>query len=35
VTDEGGSLKIKRIEQFVDSKAYLDSLQAFAAAKAK
>jgi len=35
VTDEDGSLKIKQIEQFVDSKAYLDSLQAFAAAKAK
>jgi len=34
-TDEDGSLKIKKIEDFIDSKAYLDDMQAFAAAKAK
>ena len=35
VTDEDGSLKIKQGEEFVDSKAYLDTIQAFAAANAK
>ena len=35
VTDEDGSLKIKKIEEFIDSKSYLDSVQAFAAAKVK
>ena len=32
VTDEDGSLKIKRFEEFTDSKAYLDFAQAIAAA---
>jgi hypothetical protein len=32
VTDEGGSLKIKRFEEFTDSKSYLDFAQAVAAA---
>jgi len=35
VTDEDGSLKIKKIEEFIDSKTFLESMQAFAAAKAK
>lgn len=35
VTDEDGNLKIKQFEQFVDSKTYLDAMQAFAAAGAK
>lgn len=35
VADEDGSLKIKHLEGFTDSKAYLDSTQAIAAAKAK
>lgn len=35
VTDEDGSLKIKQIEEFTDSKAYLDYIQAIEAAKAK
>ena len=35
VTDEDGSLKIKQIEEFTDSKGYLDYIQAVAAAKAK
>jgi hypothetical protein len=35
VTDEDGSLKIKQIEEFTDSKSYLDFIQAIAAAKAK
>ena len=35
VTDDDGSLKIKQIEDFTDSKTYLDFVQAFAAAKAK
>ena len=35
VTDEDGSLKITRIEEFTDSKTYLDFVQAVAAAKAK
>jgi hypothetical protein len=33
VTDEDGSLKVKRMEEFTDSKAYLDFYQAVAAAK--
>ena len=33
VTDEDGSLKIKKIEEFTDSKAYLDFHQAIAAKK--
>jgi hypothetical protein len=33
VTDEDGSLKIKRTEEFTDSKVYLDFYQAIAAAK--
>jgi hypothetical protein len=32
--DEDGSLKIKQLEMFVDSKAYLDFFQAVAEAKA-
>ena len=36
VIDEGGGLKIKQIEEFTDSKAYLGGItQAIAAAKAK
>lgn len=35
VTDEEGNLKIKQIEEFVDSKAFLDFVQAVTAAKAK
>ena len=35
VTDEDGSLKIKLVEEFTDSKTYLDALEAVAAAKAK
>jgi len=36
VTDESGSLKIKQMEEFTDSKAYLGGItQAIAAAKAK
>ena len=35
VTDEDGSLKIKQIEDFIDSKSHLDFVQAVAAAKAK
>ena len=31
--DEDGNLKIKRDEEFTDSKAYLNALQAVAAAK--
>ena len=34
-TDEDGSLKVKQIEDFTDSKAYLDFVHAFAAEKAK
>jgi hypothetical protein len=34
VTDEDGSLKIKDLENFIDSKAYLDFSKAAAAAKA-
>jgi hypothetical protein len=35
VTDEDGSLEIKQIEEFTDSKAELDFIQAIAAARAK
>ena len=35
VTDEDGSLKIMQVEDFTDSKAYLDFIHAIAAAKAK
>jgi len=35
VTDEDGSLKIRQIEEFTDSKAHLDFAQAVAAIKAK
>jgi hypothetical protein len=35
VTDEDGSLKIKQLEEFTDSKAELDFVQAIAAARAK
>ena len=35
VTDEEGSLKINLVEEFTDSKAYLDAIDAVAAAKAK
>jgi hypothetical protein len=34
VTDEDGSLKIMQIEEFVDSKGQLDSIQALEAAMA-
>ena len=34
VTDEDGSLKIKDLESFMDSKAYLDFAKAAASAKA-
>jgi hypothetical protein len=34
-TDEDGSLKIKRFEDFTDSKAHLDFYQAIAAAGAE
>ena len=35
ITDEDGSLKIKQVEEFTDSKAELDLVQAIAAAGAK
>ena len=35
VTDDDGSLKIKRIEDFTDSKAHLDFVQAVTAATTK
>ena len=35
VADDDGSLKIKKLEEFTDSKAYLDTMQAFVAIKAK
>jgi hypothetical protein len=35
VTDEDGSLKIKQIEEFTDSKAELDFIEAIAASGAK
>jgi hypothetical protein len=34
VTDEDGSVKFKQIEEFTDSKAYLDFFKAIAEAKA-
>lgn len=34
VTDEDGSLKIKKIEEFTDSKAFLDFFKAVAEHKA-
>ena len=34
-TGEDGSLKIKQIEDFIDSKSHLDFIQAVAAVKAK
>lgn len=34
VTDEDGTLKIKQVEDFTDSKAHLDFVQDIAAAKA-
>ena len=33
VTDEDGSLKVKQMEEFIDSKAYLDFHQAVVAAQ--
>jgi len=35
VTDEDGSLKVKLVEEFTDSKSHLDFSQAVAAASAK
>ena len=35
VTDEDGSLKLKQVEEFTDSKTYLDFTQAIAEATAK
>ena len=35
VTDEDGSLKFKQVEDFTDSKTYLDFFQAVAAVKVK
>lgn len=35
VTDEDGSLKIKKIEEFTDSKAFVEFFGAVAEAKAK
>ena len=35
VTDEDGSLKIKQVEEFTDSKVHLDFIQAVIAATAK
>ena len=35
VTDDDGSLKLKQIEEFTDSKAFLDFVQAVTAAKTK
>ena len=34
VTDEDGSLKVKQLDEFTDSKGYLDSSKAIAEAKA-
>ena len=34
VTDEDGSMKVKQLEEFTDSKAYLDFFETAAAAKA-
>ena len=33
--DDDGTLKIKEIQEFIDSKSFLDSLQAIEAARAK
>lgn len=35
IVDEAGTLKIKQIDEFTDSKAFLDIAQAISAAKAK
>ena len=35
VTDEDGSLKVKQVEEFTDSKAYLDFFKAVEEAKTK
>lgn len=35
VTDEDGSLKFKQVEEFTDSKTYLDFFKAVVEAKAK
>lgn len=35
VTDDDGSLKIKRVEEFLDSKSQLECMQGIEAAKAK
>ena len=35
VTDDDGSLKIKQVEEFIDSKTFLDSMEAMQAAQAK
>lgn len=35
VTDEDGSLKVKQLDEFTDSKAYLDYFKAVAEAKAQ
>ena len=35
VTGDHGSLKIKKIEEFIDSKVQLEAMQALEAAKAK
>jgi len=35
VTDEDGSLKVKLVEEFTDSKSHLDFMQAIAVATAK
>ena len=35
VTDEDGSLKLRQVEEFTDSKTYLDFTQAIAEARAK
>ena len=34
VTDDDGSLKVRRVEEFTDSKAHLDFMQAVTAATA-
>ena len=35
VTDEDGNLKLKQIEEFTDSKSFVDFVQAVTAARAK
>lgn len=35
VTDNDGGLKIKRIEEFIDSKGHLEAMRALEAAKPK